>query len=127
MQKGFSVITPEKVLVGKVLEVFKESALVQLLSHSNTSFDAKVSEKGIVGVLRGQGGSKAVLDLVLQEVTLEQGDIVVTSNLTGLFPPNLLVGTIKEVQSTDQAVFQKATIDLFFDLSFSPFIFVIIP
>ena len=78
-------------------------------------------------MLRGQGGSKAVLDLVLQEVTLEQGDIVVTSNLTGLFPPNLLVGTIKEVQSTDQAVFQKATIDLFFDLSFSPFIFVIIP
>ena len=134
--QGMPVITEHKVLVGRISEIYEDFSKVMLVFHKESSFDVKVStydeftegeqEEDISGVVKGQGSSKVLLDFVPREENLSQGDIVVTSVLGGVFPEGLLVGKIKEVRKNDVDPFQQAEIELFFDLSQSEALFIIL-
>jgi rod shape-determining protein MreC len=126
IEKDFPVITAQKVLVGRVINVFEETSHVQLLWHPETSFDASLVKEGFVGVVKGKGSSQLLLDLVEQGVELVPGDIVATSTLSGLFPENLLVGEVIEILTTDQAAFQQARVQPYFHIgAYAPLFFVI--
>lgn len=125
VQEGMSVITPEKVAVGRVEKVFETSSRVMLLSHRASSFDAKILKEGIVGAIQGQGGYKALLLLIPQESAVAPGDIVVSASLGGVFPENLLIGEVTEVGTSDEKSFQQATLSLFFDVRKAGLLFII--
>lgn len=125
IQEGMAVITPENVAVGKVGQVFEHSSRLILLSHPVSSFDAKVSSEGIVGVVRGQGRGRSLLDFIPQESRLLPGDVVVSASLGGIFPENLLIGEVKEVKTSDAKSFQQAALSLFFDVREVDLVFVI--
>lgn len=122
---GMPVITPDKVLAGKVSEVSGSFATVLLISHSESSFDAKVSETNTVGLVRGQGSYRLLFDLVPKDAKLSLGDMVVTSNFSGAFPANLLVGTIEEIKVSDAQPFAKAFLTPFLNLQKEEFLLVI--
>jgi len=134
--EGMSVITEQRVLIGRISEVYEDFSKVMLIFHKESSFDVKISayggpvedgqEKDISGVVKGQGSSKVLLDFVPREENLSQGDIVVTSALGGIFPKGLLVGRIKEIKKNDVDPFQQAEIELFFDISQSEILFIIL-
>lgn len=126
VRQGMPVVTQSKVAVGYVKEAFKNTSELLLLSDKASSFDAKVQEKEIVAVLKGQGSSRAVLDLVPFEASLQAGDVVLTSSLGGIFPENLLVGTIEEVEKSDLEAFQRGTVELFYAPQNSATLFVIL-
>lgn len=125
IQKGMPVITSGRVVVGRVLEVFKSSSQVRLISNKKSSFDAQISEKEITGVARGEGGQKVLIDLVPQEDDLAAGDMVITSALGDIFPEGLLIGEVAEVVKTGADPFQKARVNPFFDLKSLDTVFVI--
>lgn len=125
VEKGMPVITPGRVVVGRVIEVFGQSSKVQLISNKKSSSDAKVSEKEITGIIRGEGGQKLLLDLVPQEDDLTMGDIIITSSLGGIFPENLLIGEIVEIVKTGADPFQKARVNPYFDLRSIDTVFII--
>ncbi|MDP6703943.1 MAG: rod shape-determining protein MreC, partial [archaeon] len=122
---GDSVITSGKVLVGRIIEVGAEIARVQLISHTQSSFDAKIETKDIIGVLKGEGNGTLFFDLVAQDKELREGDVVTTSKLGGIFPANLLIGEVATVEQVDVETFQKATVSPFFELSSAKLLFVI--
>lgn len=122
---GMPVITPSKVLAGRIIEVFATTAKAKLVSHEDSSFDVKVVDSSATGLWRGQGRGRAVLDLVAKDAVLKQGENIVTSRLGGLFPENLLVGTIQESVKNDAAPFQKAEVGVLFSLQDAEFLFVI--
>lgn len=125
IREGMAVITPEKVAAGRIGEVFEHSSRLILLSHPKFSFDAKIVEEGIVGVVRGQGMYRALLDFIPQESKVLPGDVVVSASLGGIFPENLLIGKVKEVKTSDAKSFQQATLSLFFDVRKVDLVFVI--
>jgi len=122
---GLPVITQQKTLVGKISQVYENFSKVQLLSNKESSFDAKISEKEIYGIVKGKGNFKFYFDLIPKDQELKEGDFLVTSALGGVFPPGLLIGEIKEVKKSDVELFQKAEIKPAFDITELKFLFVI--
>lgn len=125
IKRGFPVITPEKTLVGKISEVFDNFSKVILITDKENSFDAKVVDSGIYGVIKGKGNFQAYLDLIPKNEEIKEGDLLITTSLGGIFPPGLLVGKVKEVKKLDIEPFQQAEIELAFDIKNLDFLFII--
>lgn len=136
------VITQQKVLVGKVSEVYQGFSLVLLSSNREMSFSAKIQEisnigesegedlgeteiKEIKGVIKGMGNGELSFNLALREAEIKKGDVVVTDVLGGVFPEALLVGKVESAEQLDAESFQKAKVSPFFDLKEIDNVFVI--
>ncbi len=128
ISKNMPVITQQRVLVGKIGEIYKNFSKVMLSSNKESSFDAKIQkeEKDISGVVKGQGNFRILFDFIPREENLSQEDIVITSALGGIFPKGLLVGKIKEIKKSDVDPFQQAEIEPFFDVSQTEALFIIL-
>lgn len=123
VMKGMPVITKEKVLVGKVEEVFRDFSKVILITGKDFKFSVEVSakepeENGIEGrktlaACRGSGGG-LFLELAPKDSEIEPGDIVATSILGGVFPEGFLVGEITNVKKNDPEPFQEGVIKPYF-------------
>ncbi len=116
IKEGMPVITPSKILAGRVIEVGPGFSRVLLISSAHSSFDAKVAGRNMIGVVKGKGKFQAFLDLVPQGADIAKGDLVATSKLSGLFPDNLLVGAIQDIQATDVDPFRRAELSLSYSI-----------
>ena len=132
LSKDLPVITQQKVLVGRVSEVYKNFSKVILISNPKSSLDAKISgceiencQEEIYGIIKGEGNFKVLFDLALLEKEIKEGDVLVTSALGGTFPKGLLIGQIEKVQKTDAEPFQKAAVLPAFDISRLEKVFVV--
>lgn len=124
VSENMPVITQQKVLVGRISEVYDKFSKVMLISNKDSSFDAKIND--ISGVVKGQGNLRILFNFIPREENLSQGDLVVTSALGGIFPEGLLVGKIKEAQKSDVEPFQQAKIEPAFDISQTEDLFIIL-
>ncbi|MDO8436430.1 MAG: rod shape-determining protein MreC [bacterium] len=145
IKKGFPVITGQKVLLGRIGEVYDNFSEVILVSNKESSFDAKISKldvkevedinifstlrstrvKEVYGVVKGGGGLKIYLDLIPREDKILKDDIITTAALGGIFPQGLLVGRVKDIKISDLDPFQKAEITPAFSLQDLDKIFII--
>ena len=107
VREAAAVMTAGNILVGRVLESFKQTAKILLITDPNSKINALIQESRIAGLVRGDQPSGLIMDLVPQEKEVLVGQTVITSGLTGLFPKGLLIGQIKEVIISDPEVFQK--------------------
>jgi len=125
IRPGFPVITENKVLTGKIAEVYENISRVELLSSKNSSFDIEIFEKDIYSLAKGKGNSEILLDLIVKEEKIDIGDKVITSALGGNFPKALLVGEVKNIKKSDTAAFQQAEVRLSFEIKDLKEIFII--
>ncbi len=123
--KGQPVISQEKNLVGKINEVYKNFSKVMLISNKDVSFDGKISDTGIYGLVKGNGNFKVFFDLVPKDKEIKKGDIIATAATGGIFPEGLLVGEIKEVKKLDVEPFQRAEISPSFDVKEINYLFIV--
>jgi len=119
------VITQQKVIVGKVTEVFNNFSRVQLISNKNVSFDAKTLGSEVQGLVKGVGDLNVNFELVPQQEKVSEGEIIVTTALSGIFPTGLLVGTVKSVKKSDIETFQRIEINPYFNIKRLDYLFVI--
>lgn len=117
IEVNMPVITAEKLIVGRVIEVLDGFSRVDMVSQEDLSFDAGVIGKDIAGVIRGEGGGNLIFDLIPQDKDLQEGDRVATSNLAKIFPENLIIGVVESIQRDDIEPFQSAKIKWLFDIS----------
>ncbi len=125
ISENFPVITQEKVLIGKIKEVYNNFSKVLLISNPESSFDAKLSETEIFGIVKGKGNLGAFLDFIPKEKEIKKGDLVISSSLGGIFPEGLLVGEVTQVEKLDVKPFQTATLKLAFNLGEIEKLFII--
>jgi len=123
---GMPVVTQQKILLGRISEIFENFSRVTLISSKESSFDAKVSGTDTTGIARGQGNSKIEFDLVPQSKTLEVDDLVVSSSFGGIYPEGLLVGVVSKVSRNDVTPFYQAEIAPLFDIQQASAVFVIL-
>jgi len=126
ISKDLAVITSEKILVGKVSEVYDNFSKVMLISNKNSSFSAKISGKEVSGAVKGKGNFNFFLDLVSKEEEILPEETVISSVLGGTFPEGLLVGKIKEVKKSDIETFQQAEISPFLNINDLDKLFIIV-
>lgn len=125
IEKNMPVITAQKVLVGKISEVFNNYSKAMLISNKDCSFDAQIKEKDISGIIKGKGNTEVYFDLIPQDKEVLEGDVIISSSLAGFFPSNLLVGEISKIKRNDVEAFQQADVSLSFDIKEIDYLFVI--
>jgi rod shape-determining protein MreC len=110
IKKGMPTIVFEGILIGKVDEVFQNSAKITLLSDANSLINAYDAETGAKGIVKGEYGLGLFLDMVDQSEALGLGETVATSGLGGNIPKGLLIGKIQEIKNSEDKLFQRALI-----------------
>lgn len=125
LTEDLPVITQQKVLVGKIAQVYKDFSKVALISNQEISFNVEIQEKELEGVMRGRGNLKLFLELVPKEKEIKEGDLLITTSLGRIFPEGLLVGHITKVESSDIEPFQMARVNPIFEIGKVEILFVI--
>jgi rod shape-determining protein MreC len=122
---GFPVIVSNKVLLGKVVEVYPSYSRVALITQKNNKIDVEIPDSGIFALSQGEGNLKLTLDMVAREKELKDDSLVLTSALGGNYPAGLLLGKVKNIKKPDNEAYQTAEIEKVFDLNTINNVFVI--
>jgi len=125
ISEDMPVVTEEKVLVGKISEVYYKFSKVMLISNKESSFDAKEVNSLVGGVIKGMGSSKLLFDLIPKDETINNGDLIVSDCISGIFPEGLFIGTVTDISKSDVGSFQQAEIESAFNLSKTKNLFII--
>ncbi len=126
ISKDMPVVTSNKILVGKIENVYENFSKVVLLSNRKFSFDVRIQNSGdISGVGKGEGSSKISVGFVPREENISEGNMVISDSLGGIFPKGLLIGRVKTVEKNNVDVFQKIEIVSAFDIKKVSNLFII--
>jgi rod shape-determining protein MreC len=97
VRPNLGVITPEGV-VGKVLEVYSTTSQVLLLTDKNSGAGAVLQNSRTQGATKGTGEPLLLLDYVINDQEVAVGERVLTSGMDRIFPKDLPLGTVVEIQ-----------------------------
>ncbi len=111
IEVGMAVIADTGLVVGKIVTAGPTTSKVLLLSDSQSSILARISNDArSPGVVHGERGIGLRIELVPKNDHLNRGQTVVTSGAEALIPPNLPIGTIDTIDTRTGDVFQQATV-----------------
>lgn len=103
-------------LVGRVDEALPHTSRVMLLSSVNSLLPVVLEDSRSVGLLKGGVGG-LLLDEIPRDVSIQNGEAVVTSNIGDVVKNGIPVGRVAEVISGKSDIFQSARITSPIDLS----------
>ncbi|MGQ9524021.1 MAG: rod shape-determining protein MreC [Armatimonadota bacterium] len=108
----------ERGVVGQVWNVVSpDSAMVVLLTDSNSGIGAIVQRSRAVGILKGRGRGLPLLTYLPQDADVRPGDVLVTSGRGGVYPKGLPLGTVVRVLQGEDGVGKSAEVRPFADLN----------
>lgn len=116
IKHGMPVVT-QNGLVGTIDAVTAGAARVQLINDPasivNVTLESSKTEAAITGSITGD----VQLSMLPQDVTVNTGEVILTSGLGGKYPANILVGKISGVQKQVSDLFQAATMQTAVDFN----------
>ena len=107
--RGMPVVTNQG-LIGRVDAVVADAARVQLVTDPGSAINVRLQNADTDAVLVGSVTGDLSLDMISQDVTVEAGDVVLTSGLGGGYPPDLIIGQVLNVRKLDFELFQQAAL-----------------
>ncbi|HOS88100.1 MAG TPA: rod shape-determining protein MreC [Candidatus Pacearchaeota archaeon] len=125
VQKGFPAVLANKILLGKVVEVYPDFSRIALITNKDSVIDVQVQDNPEYALAKGEGNQKLILDMFPKDKELKSGTLVITSALGGAYPSGLVVGRIGDVSAVSSEAFRKAEIIPVYDLRTTSKIFII--
>lgn len=111
------VIVPEG-LVGRVVQVHRGAAVIQLLNDPASTVGAVVQRTRTAGLVEGDAGGTVRFKFMARDgASVAPGDLVVTSGLGTLFPKGLPVGRVARIEDKGSALFHFAVLTPAVDFS----------
>jgi rod shape-determining protein MreC len=104
LSRDLPVVTPDGV-VGRVHAVLSGTARVQLLTDPGSTIAVRVQRNREEGLLEGKL-DRCALKYVSFYVDVQEGDLLVTSGLDGIYPKGLPVATVTKVRKHEASSFQ---------------------
>lgn len=113
--------------IGKILEVEPKKAKIILASDPDSRISAfSQSDQGRAkGILLGQFGSEMLLDKILHEEPIKEGDLVYSEGQESEIPRGLILGQVSQIIEKDNEIFKQAKIKPVFDIADLEVIFII--
>ena len=98
IRKDMGVVSPQGI-VGRVVNVSNNYATVMSALSMQFKVKAKLKKTGENGTIEWDGVSPSYILLkdIPNSAKLTKGDTVVTSELSSIYPPNIMVGTVQDV------------------------------
>ena len=115
VSKNLPVLSSRGV-IGKITAVSKSSSEVQLISDVNFRLSVKIAPDEVEGIMRWIGEDLCEIAELRKISDIEIGDIVLTSNLSIYFPPNLPVGEVVSIFEKSDSSNRVVKMKLFSDL-----------
>jgi rod shape-determining protein MreC len=109
IMRDLAVITPDGV-VGRVHAVLPGTARVQLLTDPGSTIAVRVQRNREEGLLEGKL-DRCALKYVSFYVDIQEGDLLVTSGLDGIYPKGLPVAMVTKVRKHEASSFQTVYAD----------------
>jgi len=106
-------------LAGVVKEVYPNSSLILLASDPSFRIGVRIAGSQQIGILSGQGSRRALLQLIDNQTTLQEGDVLLArgSLQNRPFVPGVPVGSVVSVDNSAGAVTQSATVKFYTNFS----------
>jgi len=112
-------------LVGRIGQVTETTSRVFLISDPNSAVDVFVERSKARALLVGTSHSSEMrpffslsrLEYLRRQSDVKNGDVLITSGLDQLFPPNIPVGTVMGLELTESGIFNSADVVPFVDLT----------
>lgn len=103
------VITPRGV-VGRVVKTAPTLSQVLLLTDRNSAVAALIQQTRDEGLVEGTEMGLARIKYLSLQSPAREGDLVLTSGLTGIFPKGIMIGTLGPLVKKEGALFQEAQV-----------------
>lgn len=116
LRRGLPVVSQQG-LVGRIAAVTAGAARVQLITDPGMSINVQLQPSEAEAILTGSLTGELTLNLIPQEVTIQSGELVLTSGLGGNYPPNILIGQVSSVRRLPFEIFQSASVQPIVDFS----------
>lgn len=129
IKKGM-LVTTEDGAVGKVLVVGNNRSIVQPLSNENIEVAALVQSTRNNGIVKGykERNNNALVKIQLPlDSHVKTNDVIVTSNLGGIYPKEIRIGSVLSVYDDKEALMKIATLKPYANLQKSDEVFIVIP
>ena len=126
IRPDMGVISPGGV-VGKVPDVSEHYALITSVLHTNMFISALVKRSNTLGSLQwdGRNSRQASLTNIPIHINVIQGDTIVTSGYSGVYPPGIAIGTVAQVRPEEDAAFYTIDVDLATDFYQLAYVYVV--
>ena len=108
--ENMTVIVNDGVYVGRVSSVDEHTAQVQLLTHPEHVVNVTGIQGGAEAIMRGNHGLSAVVEDIKKDIRVEDGESFITSQIGNKTTRGFLVGTIHNVATSPDALFQTGNI-----------------
>ncbi|MEO8820051.1 MAG: rod shape-determining protein MreC [Ginsengibacter sp.] len=99
IEPDMGVIDANNAVVGTVIDVSKNYAVVMSLLHEQSNLSARLKKGGETGIISYDGKTPRILYLkdVSKFAKIHSGDSVVTSGFSDKFPGGLIIGYVKDI------------------------------
>lgn len=104
--EGMVVLSPRGV-VGQVIHTSNKFSKVLLANAPSSAIDAMVQKNRVRGILKGAGEKGYILQYVLKNADVSEGDEIVTAGIGGIFPSGISLGQVSAVRIKERGMFQE--------------------
>lgn len=110
VKEGMSCVT-DAGLVGLIIGASDHYAVVQLLLNRDTRVAAKIQRSRVDGIIGWDGEQTLSLKNVPRSFDVQAGDLVLTSNYSAKYPPNVIIGRVSQVTDENNSLFRKVVVE----------------
>lgn len=123
---GMGVISATGV-VGKVSFCSAHYSIVTSILHSQFMVSTRLVRSNEIGPAKWSGKDPSVVDLmdISRYKKVVRGDSAVTSNLNSVFPPGIMVGTVKDIAIRQDQTFFDIELELATDFPNLTYVYVV--
>ncbi|MBO8130834.1 MAG: rod shape-determining protein MreC [Candidatus Marinimicrobia bacterium] len=121
---NMAVLTTSGV-IGKVVTTGDNTSIVQVLDDVNFRLSVRFQNSRLLGIMKWREGGLAEVRNIPSTLKISQGEKVVTSGFSDIFPQGLPVGEVVEVVPSEDKINQIAIIRPFANLNTVEEVFVI--
>ncbi len=97
-------------LVGKVIATSEHYAIAQLLLNKDFRASAKIQRTRVDGIVQWDGGDLLRLKGVAKTQDVREGDVLVTSEYSNVFPRDIRIGIVAKVWERPGSLFKEIDI-----------------
>ncbi|MBI2609294.1 MAG: rod shape-determining protein MreC [Deltaproteobacteria bacterium] len=93
---NMAVVTPQGI-VGRIIKVTSHYSTVLTVIDPASRIDAVIQRTRARGVISGIAGAHGVMEYVRRTEDVQEGDVVISSGLAGIYPKGLQIGTVYKI------------------------------
>jgi len=111
ISNDFPVIVDNGIIIGKIISAGEHMSTILLLTDqlSELAVSTILSDKTI-GLANGEYGLSIKVSLIPQDLSIKEGDLIITSGLEKNIPRGLVLGKVNRIISHENELFKTATI-----------------